>query len=546
MNLKGRLLALLALVLAGFLLFSGVALYTLQELKVGGPLYTRIVQGKDLIADILPPPEYIIESYLVTLQIKAEFDANTGPQRIAPLVQRLTLLEKDYLDRHAFWMKETLDGELKKIFLEDSFKDASHFYALTRTRFIPGINASDRAAADAALKEMQLAYDSHRKAIDQVVEISNKHNAAAEKEAADANRFDQALMLAVMVSTLLLAVGYTGRFARQLLHDLGGEPKYAKEVAQRISSGDLSTAIHTRAGDSTSLLVCMRNMQEQLHGLVGQIQGQAAQIGSAVSQLSSASHQVADSSQDQNAAAASMAAAVEELTVSIRQVADNTGGAEAAAHDAGDLAVQGERIMRDAVGEMTRITETVNHSAQLIETLGDHSRQISTIAGVIKEVAEQTNLLALNAAIEAARAGEQGRGFAVVADEVRKLAERTTQSTQKISDTIRGIQNGTAEAIASMRNGCGQIDQGVIMVNQAETTMEQIRLGADKVISEMNDITNSLREQSTTSNQVAQNVEKVAQMSEKNSGAVLDIAATVQTLDQLANSLNESVCCFRI
>jgi methyl-accepting chemotaxis protein len=194
---------------------------------------------------------------------------------------------------------------------------------------------------------------------------------------------------------------------------------------------------------------------------------------------------------------------------------------------------------------MSRISDSVNQSARLIQTLGEHSDQISAIVNVIKEIADQTNLLALNAAIEAARAGEQGRGFAVVADEVRKLAERTSKSTEEISAMISNIQIGTTGAVSSMEEGSTRVRDGVKMARQAGESMLKIRSGAEQVIASVSEIMSALKEQSIASGQVAGNVEQIARMTEQNNAEVQEIARTAEHLEQLAASLQSSVSQFK-
>jgi len=241
-----------------------------------------------------------------------------------------------------------------------------------------------------------------------------------------------------------------------------------------------------------------------------------------------------------------MAAAVEQMTVSIGQVADNGHEAERISKESGELSRQSTAVIQQSVGQMHSIADSVKESAAVIAALSAQSDQISAIIRTIKDIADQTNLLALNAAIEAARAGEQGRGFAVVADEVRRLAERTTASAQSVTDTIAQIQANTQNAVASMEQGVAKVDAGVALGNQASLAISQVQEGSERVLTVVNDIAAALSEQGAASTDIARNVEKIAQMSEDNGHLAQSAAAATQRLEQLTVLLKTLVHRFRL
>ena len=351
-------------------------------------------------------------------------------------------------------------------------------------------------------------------------------------------------------SLLLVAVGLTlwicFAIVRNLLETLGGEPEYASGVARRIAKGDLSATINLQSNDTTSLLASMKSMQDGLREMVEQIVVATVQLAGFAKQLSASSHQVQEATNQQTDAAAAVAATVEEMTVSIGHISDNTADVNKSAIDSKQMAEEGELFAQKTVAEMNKIVDNVNQSSVFMKTLDEQSHKIADIVNVIKEIADQTNLLALNAAIEAARAGEQGRGFAVVADEVRKLAERTKLSTQDIAAMIEAIRTGTMQAVESMVQGTVMVNEGMELVGNTGNSMETIHGSTDNVLAAIDGISTSLREQSYANNESAKSVENIAQMSERNHSAICDVVSSADQLQMLSEALRQSASRFQI
>jgi methyl-accepting chemotaxis protein len=234
------------------------------------------------------------------------------------------------------------------------------------------------------------------------------------------------------------------------------------------------------------------------------------------------------------------------VNVSISHVADSSVSARDLAENTGILSTEGKVLVQDTISEINKIADSVTSSSVNIQTLDEESKQISNIINVINGIAEQTNLLALNAAIEAARAGEQGRGFAVVADEVRKLAERTSSSTKEITQMIGAMQNATQSAVDGMEKGRTQVDEGVKMAARTGDSMDRIQIGSQRVLTAIEEISSALREQSAASEQIAQSVEKIAQMSEANGAAVKQMFQSASQLEKFSDDLKASVNQFKV
>lgn len=341
----------------------------------------------------------------------------------------------------------------------------------------------------------------------------------------------------------LIALIVSVMVGRNIAHRLAR----AVQTANAVANGDLSQRIESQGNDEVGVLLrSLASMRERLVEIIANIQNSAADVTSSAEQIASSAQQLSVASHEQSNASSAMAAAVEELTVSISHVSNNAKDAHGLSQTSGELSEQGGAVILSTVNEIREIAETVRLASERMSQLGSHTQQISSIVDVIKDIAEQTNLLALNAAIEAARAGEQGRGFAVVADEVRKLAERTSESTREITSMISQILTGSQDTLAVMQQSVSKVERGVDTANQAGEAIAQIHGSAEKVVDVVTDISTALREQSTVSNQVANNVERIAQMSEENDRAVEEASQAALRLKGLAESLKLSVAFFRV
>ena len=525
----------------GLLVYGGMSFRALEELKVNGPLYQRIVQGKDLIADVLPPPEYIIESYLVALQIA---NANDPSARIA-LADRFKALSNEYGKRHEFWKQEALDETLRQAFLVDSHGPAMRFYEIGMKEFLPAMEA-DSATRGAILARMAIEYEQHRQAIDQVVTLTTQRNQADESNAQVLIAHRKLQLIVVLVLTLLAGITVASLIARGVIRKIGGEPDYAAGVVRTIANFDLSQAIVLKHNDQESLLHAMRKMQEEWRRVIGCVSSSTASLSESVHRLTDSSANLHSASAGQQDAASAMEGTTEALSARILEVSDAIATMRQAVEKSGEMAGRGAASVSAATTEIRAIESAVVGAAATLGSLANHTQGISAIVMTIREIADQTNLLALNAAIEAARAGESGRGFAVVADEVRKLAERTADSTRNITEMITSVQAVADQCVAEMAEGTSRVDHGVAQIEEIQGVMEELKQRSEAVVSASELISRVVHEQMEVREQMIGEVANVKSMTDTNFQEVQAITQSADILESLAQDLRAVVGKFRV
>jgi methyl-accepting chemotaxis protein len=469
---------------------------------------------------------------------------DTAPDQRTKLIAELAQTEKDFGERYAYWRAQPLPDSLKQALLDQPQTTGSKFFELARSQFVPAIQAGDSARARAVLGEMGKVYASHRQAIDQVVKLANSESGRIEAGAAESVVSARMILLAIFLGSLGASLLLAWLVVSHLMRELGGEPQYVNEVMKSLASGDLTVDI--RGGSDNSVLGGVRTTVAALREMMRTIRGSADEVATGSGEIATASRSVASAAHTGSDAASSMAAAVEQMTVSVAHISESARETEVNSSRSAKLAEEGEGRTNRATEEMNAIATSISGAAERIGTLVARANEIGTIAGVIKEIAAQTNLLALNAAIEAARAGEQGRGFAVVADEVRGLAERTADATVQIEKMINAIQSDTHQAVEAMGAAKPQVQRGVELVGSAAESLREIRQGATDTLAKVRDVANATQEQSTASTAIAQQVEQIAQMVDHTSASVKQTATAAAELERTAERLGEMVRRFKV
>ncbi|MEE9443797.1 MAG: methyl-accepting chemotaxis protein [candidate division Zixibacteria bacterium] len=321
--------------------------------------------------------------------------------------------------------------------------------------------------------------------------------------------------------------------------------QYLSEQAQRIASGDLTCKVEAKSAEDT-LGNSFRSMVENLTDMVRQLETSAGNLVVAATDISDASNKMNDGARSQTEHIHQVASSIDEMAATIMESSRNAGQASEASREQSDTATSGGEIVSRTIQGMNSVADVVAESAGSIGKLAEAADKIGQIISVIEDIASQTNLLALNAAIEAARAGEQGRGFAVVADEVRNLAERTAKATGKIAEVIKEVQTRTNEAVSSMESGIKEVEKGRQLADEAGNSLSEIEQMSHNVMSMIEQIATAAEQQSQVAAEVTKRIEVISNVSKDTSEQADESSNIAQNMNRQAEELREIVDAFTI
>ncbi|MFM5183924.1 methyl-accepting chemotaxis protein [Aeromonas veronii] len=426
-------------------------------------------QGKDVVADILPPPLYLIESQLQVYTL-----LHAKPEEREALLQTLARLQQEFESRNRFWQESSLNEPLRELLQGEQKVQGELFWQLLNDKFVPAIKAGDLAQAGALAARLHTLYNAHRIGVDATVIHGNEYAAEQMAHLANTTRLCYGLLLCAA----LLGAGlifWLGRPTQQRLLAAG-------KATAAIAEGELNRPMPEPGLDAIGELIRQIGaMRDQLATLVESLQRSASTLDDRATSLTAMAQRHTDDSQAQVGAAHHIEQAIEQLTHSIEQAGSQL-------HQVGEQTLQSAERAQEAtiaihtveqvIGEQVTGVKQVSHT---ISDLAGLSQQIAGLAGAIHDIAEQTNLLALNAAIEAARAGEQGRGFAVVADEVRSLATRTGSATTEINTIIGKIQDVSLRAASEMDTELARVEQAVTHTMTARQSVARIAQSCEEI-----------------------------------------------------------------
>ncbi|MGV6997066.1 methyl-accepting chemotaxis protein [Desulfovibrio sp. QI0430] len=571
---------LIASVFLGMTALFVISTYTISKTSIGSATYQSIENSKDLLADILPPPLYVVETYLDALQTINASDAASLEKIYNSIAQH----KKGFQQQYEFWHSGAIDPKIKEILNQELYPTGKVIFEIFETRLKPALQTGNKAEAESiCLNQLAPAYQKHRAVVDKLAILLDAYSKKVSDEGRSVVETGRIFFTAMFICGLALITVISLAIAMGIIKPLRECICFAKNISdgaldsemtmqRKDDFGTLATSLSTMlvelkrkisfaeeksqlaeqevakatraAEEAHEARQKVEENRNKLVDIIQRLESVAGVVTSASEQLSARVEQSSRGADEQSGRVRETATAMEEMNATVLEVARNSQRAASASTETRGQAQDGAAIVDKAVKGIEDVRAYSLAIREDMAVLGKQADGIGEVMNIIADIADQTNLLALNAAIEAARAGDAGRGFAVVADEVRKLAEKTMTATQDVGRAVNEIQAGTRKNISSVETVVKAIENAAALSSHSGDSLKNILGFVDQVNDQVQSIATASEQQSATSEEINRSVEQIATISaetaqamEQASTAVSDLMQQTQILHQLIKDM---------
>ncbi|HQN65918.1 MAG TPA: methyl-accepting chemotaxis protein [Methylophilus sp.] len=539
--------------IVGLILFAALAFYVINQVRVNGPVYGQIKSGFDLRSDILPPSLYAVDAYAAANEAFVATAAGDYEKRDKKL-EEVKKLEKQFKERSEYWKSSQFNQVMGGSF-QAVIKSNENFYRIFNKEYLSAIKLG-AVAASAPLGELTKAYEVNKQTALAMVREVEKASAEIESSSQNLVRF-ALLALAVLGVVIALLVYFLGKRqaaaideAMATLEKDGQENQMAVldllDEMGDLADGDLTVRAQVKENITGAIADSINYTIDSLRDVVTEINRASEQVNSATNQAQETSAALLVATERQSTQITETTNAVNNMTRSILEVSSNASQAAQVAQRSLQAASQGSQAVQNTIAGMNGIREQIQETSKRIKRLGESSQEIGEIVELISDITEQTNILALNAAIQAASAGEAGRGFTVVAEEVQRLAERSSEATKQIGAIVKTIQTDTNSAVAAMEKSTEGVVEGAKLSDEAGKALTEIETVSNNLARLIQSISSATEAQTQVASQVTKNMQQILEVTTQTTEGTKQTAASIGQLTALAEELRDSVAGFKL